>query len=107
MTITIALFVAVLASAQTTPQAPATPATTPPPTTVSPAAPTSRTPEPLICRTQAVVGSNRRQRVCMTVAERDERRQSGASVRERLERNTDAGAIGNGQGGTGSPGRGF
>ncbi len=39
----------------------------------------------LVCRTQAVVGTNRRQRVCMTVAQRNEQRATSLSIRDRLD----------------------
>jgi hypothetical protein len=46
----------------------------------------------LVCRTESVVGSNRRRRVCMTVRERDERRETSNSMRDRLDRNLDPAA---------------
>ncbi|MDZ4365122.1 hypothetical protein [Brevundimonas sp.] len=57
-----------------------------------PAATDDRDPERMICRTESVVGTNRRRRVCMTARERDERRESSSSARDRLERNLDPNA---------------
>lgn len=39
----------------------------------------------LICRTESVVGSNRRQRICMTQAQRDAMRDQSRDVRERMD----------------------
>jgi hypothetical protein len=40
----------------------------------------------LICRTESVVGSNRRQRVCMTEAQRSAMREQSRDMREQLDR---------------------
>lgn len=61
----------------------------------------------LVCQSEPVVGTNRRRRICMTVAERDERRAASRTESDRLDRAVSAGAAGNGQGGVGMPGRGF
>lgn len=42
----------------------------------------------LICRTESVVGSNRRQRVCMTEAQRTAMREQSRDIRERLDTQT-------------------
>jgi hypothetical protein len=42
----------------------------------------------LICRTESVVGSNRRQRVCMTEAQRTAVREQSRDMRERLDNQT-------------------
>lgn len=39
----------------------------------------------LICRTESVVGSNRRQRVCMTQAQRNAMRDQSRDMRERMD----------------------
>lgn len=64
-------------------------------------------PARLVCQTEPVVGTNRRRRTCMTVAERDERRAASRSESGRLDRAVSAGAGGNGQDTAGMPGRGF
>lgn len=64
-------------------------------------------PSRLVCQSEPVVGTNRRRRICMTVAERDERRAASRAESGRLDRAVSPGAAGNGQGGASMPGRGF
>lgn len=70
----------VLLSGQQTP----TPSTTPPavPAAVTPAPPNRRQEEGVVCRSEAVIGSNRRQRVCTTAAEREAKRLQSERWRE-------------------------
>lgn len=42
--------------------------------------------ERLICRTESVVGSNRRKRICMTAAQRDAMREQSRDLREGMDR---------------------
>ena len=68
----------------------------PRPVVVSPTSPVSATNpgslpdrvqpgERRICRSESVVGSNRRQRVCMTQAQRDQRREESRDYRNRMD----------------------
>ncbi|WP_453977937.1 hypothetical protein [Brevundimonas sp. Marseille-Q4549] len=72
-------------------------AAAPRPVEIAPGAPSTAAapgtlPEParpgdrLICRSETVVGSNRRQRVCMTAVQRDTRRQNGLALRDSMDR---------------------
>lgn len=93
MTLSLALILALTVlqtpvAPQSAPQAPAPSE----PTQLAPVTVTGRgTPnaseddQRLVCRTQAVVGTNRRQRVCMTVAQRNEQRAASLNIRDRLE----------------------
>jgi len=45
-----------------------------------------RADEGLVCRSESIVGTNRRRRVCTTAAEREERRDRAVNTRDRLER---------------------
>lgn len=88
---------------QTPPAVATVPTVLPPVVVVEP----PRDPEErIVCRTESVVGSNRRQRVCMTLAEREERRVASQSQQQRLDRLANPSAAGDGQG-TALTGRGF
>ena len=74
-----------------TPQAAPQVVTVAPNTTTSATAPGAlpqpmREGERLICRTESVLGSNRRQRVCMTAEQRQQAREQSRELRERLDR---------------------
>lgn len=81
----VALFVALVQTAhdpRVVEMAPAAPATAMVPGTL-PNRPKDG--EQLICRTESVVGSNRRQRVCMSAAQRDALRAQSTNLREGLD----------------------
>lgn len=70
---------------------------TPRPVQIAPGAPSSasapgslpehvRPGDRLICRSEPVIGSNRRQRVCMTTAQREARRQNSLEFRDSMDR---------------------
>lgn len=62
----------------------------PPPATAATATAEAQTPtegpDRVVCRSQSVVGSNRRQRICMTARERDRQRDESREYRERMDR---------------------
>ncbi len=55
---------------------------------------TQEDPQRLVCRTESVVGSNRRRRVCLTAAERDAMRNHSREIRENMDRQYNEGAAG-------------